>query len=137
MSEATGTVVETDGSYAIVSTDETGCGRCQEKGGCGGANVGRMFCAAPKRWRVLNPRGAVIGEKVRIAVGEGAVSSSALLIYVLPLAFLIAGALVGTALAADFGGIFGAISGLLLAWFWVRHLQKRRYCDPQYHPHIL
>lgn len=137
MSETTGTVVETDGDYAIVNADEAGCGRCHEKGGCGGANVGRMFCTAPKRWRVLNPRGAIVGEKVRIAVGEGAVSSSALLIYVLPLAFLIAGAVLGTALAADSGGIVGAVSGLLLAWLWVRHLQKRRYCDPQYHPHIL
>ncbi|MFA7292200.1 MAG: SoxR reducing system RseC family protein [Rhodocyclaceae bacterium] len=137
MSEATGTVVETDGNYAIVSTDDAGCGRCHEKGGCGGANVGRMFCTTPKRWRVLNPRGAAVGEQVRIAVGDGAVSSSAMLIYVLPLAFLIAGALLGTTLAADSGGIFGAVLGLLLAWFWVRHLQKRRYCDPRFHPHIL
>ena len=137
MSEATGTVIKVDGDYAIVRTDEAGCGRCHEKGGCGGANVGRMFCSTPQRWRVLNPRGAVVGEKVAIAVGDGAVTASAMLIYVLPLAFLVAGALLGTALAEEAGGIIGAVSGLTLAWLWVKHLQNQRYCDPKFHPYIV
>jgi sigma-E factor negative regulatory protein RseC len=86
---------------------------------------------------VLNPRGAVVSEKVSIAVGDGAVTASAMLLYVLPLALLVAGALLGTALAAEAGGIIGAVSGLSVAWLWVKRLQKQRYCDPKFHPHIV
>lgn len=137
MTETTGTVSAIEGDYAIVKTGEGGCGRCHEKGGCGGANIGQMFCAAPKTWRVLNPRGAAVGEQVRIAVGDGAVSSAAMLIYLLPLLLLVGGALLGTVLAAELGGIAGAVSGLVLAWRWVVYRQKQRYCDPNFHPHIL
>lgn len=137
MSEAKGIVTAIDGEYAIVRTDEGGCGRCHEKGGCGGVSVGRMFCSTPQTWRVLNPRKAGVGERVSIAVDEGAVSASALLIYVLPLLLLIGGAVLGAALFADSGGIFGGIAGLLIAWRWVAHYQKRRHCDSRFHPHIV
>lgn len=137
MSETKGIVTAIDGDYALVSADQRGCGRCHEKGGCGGANVGRMFCDTQQTWRVLNPRGAAIGEEVRIAVGDGAVSASATLIYVVPLLLLIAGALLGSELAAEPGGIIGAVSGLLIAWRWVAYRQKQRHCDPRFHPHIV
>lgn len=138
MSETKGIVTSIDGDYAMVSADDQGgCGRCHEKNGCGGANVGRMFCSTPQTWRVLNPRGAKVGEEVRIVVGDGAVSASAMLIYVVPLASLIAGALLGSELAAEAGGIIGAVSGLVLAWRWVSYRQKQRYCDPRFHPHIV
>ncbi len=138
MSESKGIVTSIDGDYAIVSADvQGGCGRCHEKNGCGGANVGRMFCNSPQSWRVLNPRGAAVGEEVRIVVGDGAVSASATLIYVVPLLMLIAGALLGSKLASEAGGIIGAVSGLLIAWRWVAYRQKQRHCDPRFHPHIV
>ena len=137
MTETTRIVSAIDGDYAVVETGQGGCGRCHEKGGCGGANIGQMFCTAPKNWRVLNPRGAKVGEQVRIAVGEGAVSSTAMLVYVLPLVLLFSGALLGTLLAAESGAIAGALVGLVLAWRWIVHRQKQRYCDPRFHPHIV
>jgi sigma-E factor negative regulatory protein RseC len=137
MSETKGTITAIDGDYALVHADEEGCGRCHEKGGCGGANVGRMFCSAPRTWRVLNPRGAIVGERVSIAIGEGAVSASAMLIYVVPLLLLIVGALLGSTLAGELGGIAGAVAGLFVAWRWVVHRQKQRHCDPRFHPHIV
>lgn len=137
MSEAQGTVTAVDGDYAIVQTEEGGCGRCQEPGGCGSVSVGRMFCSAPRTWRVLNPRGAAVGEKVSISVATGAVGASALLIYVLPLVALIGGAVLGAALMADVGAIAGAAAGLLVAWRLVIHQQKQRHCDPRFHPHIV
>ncbi len=137
MTETTGTVSALDGDYAVVETGQEGCGRCHEKGGCGGANIGQMFCTAPKNWRVLNPRGAKVGEQVRIAVVDGAVSATATLVYVLPLALLFSGALIGTVFAAESGAIAGALVGLVLAWRWIVHRQKQRYCDPRFHPHIV
>lgn len=137
MSETRGVVTAIDGDYAIVKTEDTGCGRCHESGGCGGVRVSQMLCTAPRVWRVLNPRGANVGEEVRISVADGAVSASAMLIYVQPLLLLIACAIVGSLLGGDLGAIAGAALGLVAGWRWVAWRQKRRHCDPQFHPHIV
>ena len=138
MSETTGTVTSIDGAYAIVETRrENGCGRCHETGGCGGANISRMMCSAPTQWRVLNPRGARVGEEVRIAVADGAVGAGALIVYVMPLGLLLAGAVLGTALFSEEGAIAGSLAGLLGGWVVMRNQQKRRLEDPRFQPHIL
>lgn len=137
MSETTGIVTAIDGEYAVVRTEENGCGRCQESGGCGGVRVSQMLCTSPRIWRVLNPRQAQVGETVRIAIADGAVSASAILIYVQPLALLLACAIIGSLLAGESGAIAGSVLGLAAAWFWVSWRQKRRHCDPRFHPHIV
>lgn len=137
MSETKGIVTAIDGDYAIVRTEEGGCGRCHESGGCGGVRVSQMLCTSPRLWRVLNPRGAAMGEEVRIAVAEGAVGASAMLIYVQPLGALLSGAILGSLLAGEGGAIAGGALGLLAAWRWVSWRQRRRHCDPRFHPHIL
>ena len=63
MIDALGTITALDGKYALVLMDESGCGRCHEQGGCGGNNLGKMFCSTPRTFRVLNPRNSVIGER--------------------------------------------------------------------------
>lgn len=137
MSETSAIVTAIDGDHAVVRTEEERCGRCHEQGGCGGANIGRMLCAAPKQWRVLNPRGAAVGERVRIAIADGAIRSSALLIYILPLGLLIAGAVLGSFLGDEPGAIAGSLLGLLVAWRVIVYRQAKRACDPRFHPHIL
>lgn len=137
MSQAKGTVTAVDGDFALVTTEDGGCGRCHESGGCGGANVGRMFCGAPKQWRVLNPRGAQPGERVDIAVADGAVNASAQLLYVLPLILFIVGALGGMLLFGEPGAIAGALLGLVSAWLVVRRMLERRQSDSRFQPYIL
>jgi len=137
MSESRGIVTALDGDYAIVKTEDNGCGRCHESGGCGGVRVSQMLCTAPRVWRVLNPRGAAIGESVRVAVADGAVGASAWLIYVQPLLLLLAGAGFGAYLGGDLGSIGGGVLGLLAGWRWVAWRQRQQHCDPRFHPHIL
>jgi len=137
MSESRGIVTALDGDYAIVKTEDNGCGRCHESGGCGGVRVSQMLCSAPRVWRVLNPRGAVVGESVRVAVADGAVGASAWLIYVQPLLLLLSGAGLGAAFAGDLGSIGGGVAGLFAGWRWVAWRQRRQHCDPRFHPHIL
>ncbi|MFC5301108.1 SoxR reducing system RseC family protein [Azospira restricta] len=137
MSETRGIVTARDGDYAIVRTEDSGCGRCHESGGCGGVRVSQALCTSPREWRVLNPRGAAVGEEVRIAVSDGAIGASALLIYVQPLGALLGGAILGSLLAGEAGAIGGGAVGLLLSWRWVAWRQKRRHCDPRFHPHIV
>ena len=72
MIDAWGTVVAVDEQHATIRMDETGCGRCGEPGGCGGNHAGRLFCSTPRTFRVANPDGRAVGERVRIGIAAGA-----------------------------------------------------------------
>ena len=138
MSETRAIVAELDGEYALVRTEEGGCGRCHESGGCGGANISQMLCSnRERRWRVLNPRGAVVGEQVSIRVADGAVRSGATLLYGIPLLAFVAGAIAGGAWLSEPGAIGGAIAGMGIAWVWVARRVRQRHGDPQFQPHII
>lgn len=136
MIDAQGTVSAVDGDYAIVRMDETGCGRCHEQGGCGGHNVGQMFCSTPRTFRILNPAQAAVGDSVRITIADGAVRRSATYAYGFPLLALFAGAIGGAALAGEPGSIVGALGSLLGAWFLLRRAQLRSKPDARYQASI-
>ena len=120
MIDAPGTVTEIDGEHAVVRMDETGCGRCHEEGGCGGHNIGKMLCASPRSFRVLNPGNSRVGDRVRVSIAEGAVRRGALFAYGLPLLLLFVGALGGSAIAGETGAIAGAAAGLAGSWLVLR-----------------
>lgn len=130
MVDATGVVVALDGDYAVVRVDEGGCGRCHEQGGCGGKNIGKMFCAEPLTFRVLNPKCAAVGKFVTVVSADGVVRRSALIAYGLPLLALFFGAILGGALAGDIGSIFGALFALLMSWFALRLVRLRGQTEP-------
>lgn len=136
MIDAPGTITALDGEYAIVRMDETGCGRCHEEGGCGGNSVGKLFCNAPRAFRVLNPGNSGIGERVIVVTAEGAVRRSAILAYGLPLLALFVGALGGSAVAGELGAILGSVGGLLCSWLALRRAQQRGTLDPRSQPYI-
>ena len=126
-----------DGGDALVEVEQGGCGRCHEKGGCGGQQLTQMFCSGPRTYRVANQLGAAAGERVTIAVAAGSVRRTANLAYGLPLTTTIAGALLGTWQAGDLGGIAGAAGGLALAFAGVRFLAGRGAGNPVSRPHIV
>ena len=136
MIDAPGVVIASDGDYAIVRMDETGCGRCHEVGGCGGKNIGQMFCSAPRTFRVLNHGHSAIGDHVKVTIPEGVVKRSAALAYGLPLLALFAGAFVGSAAAGETGAMIGAALGLLCAWLVLRFARHRANPDPRFQPRI-
>lgn len=123
MSEPTlirGIVRALNGQNALIEVEQGGCGRCHEKGGCGGQNISQMFCSGPKSYEVRNDIAAQVGERVHVAISAGSVSSTANLVYVLPLAAMLIGAVAGFQLHGDLAAIFGAILGLVLAFGFVR-----------------
>lgn len=132
MIDAQGIITAVDGDYAIVRMDETGCGRCHEQGGCGGNNIGKMFCSTPRTFRVLNQGMSVVGDSVRVTIADGAVRHSAVYAYGFPLLALFAGAIGGAALAGEPGAIIGAFGSLLGAWLLLRRLQLRSKPDPRF-----
>ena len=136
MIDAQGTITAVDGDYAIVRMDETGCGRCHEQGGCGGNNIGKMFCSTPRTFRVLNPGNASVGMSVRVVIADGAVRRSAAYAYGFPLLALLFGAIGGAALAGEAGAIAGAFGSLLGAWFLLRRAQLRSKPDQRLEAYI-
>lgn len=109
-----------EGNRALVEVESGGCGRCHEKGGCGGQNLTQMFCSGPKTYLADNDFGALVGEKVIVAIAAGAVRQTANLAYGVPLTATILGAVLGMRLAGEFAAIVGAGLGLLLAVVYVR-----------------
>lgn len=131
------TVREIQDGLALVEVEQGGCGRCHEKGGCGGQQLTQMFCSTPRQYRVANNVGARIGDQVTVAVPAGSVRKSANLAYILPLTAAIAGALLGMPLGGDPGAMIGAMAGLLLSFLFIRRQAARKVDDPAFHPHIV
>lgn len=115
------------GREAIVEVESTGCGRCHEPGGCGGASKADLFCRN-RTYRVLNPVGAGVGEQVNVAIADGAISDSATRAYLVPVAFMLLGALIGRAVADPSLGeasvICGAVLGLGTGWWSLRFVRR-------------
>lgn len=130
MIETQATVTALEGRYALVEASQGGCGRCREPGGCGGHNAVQIFCQEPRRFRALNPVGAQVGEKVVIGVADGVISRAVLILYVLPLALVVMGAVIGGMLGAggnrDVMAAFFAMGGGGLAWLSARYLQRHQ-----------
>ena len=131
MIDALGTITGIDGDYAIIQMDDSGCGRCNEPGGCGGNLLGKVFCGVPRTFRVLNPGNSAIGSRVAVVIAEGSIRRSAILAYVIPLLALFLGAISGSALAGEAGAIIGSLLGLLGAWLALRAAQRRGALSPR------
>ena len=122
---------------ALVEVEQGGCGRCHEKGGCGGQQLTQMFCSTPKQYRVANDVGAEVGDQVIVAVPAGSIRKSANLAYILPLTAAIAGAVLGMPLGGDSGAMIGAVAGLALSFLYIRRHAVRKVEDSASHPHIV
>lgn len=132
-----GTVRAVHGQEAIVEVEQGGCGRCHEKGGCGGQHLTQMLCAGKRTYRVDNPNGAVVGEFVTIAIAARAVRRSANLAYGLPLVAVIVGAVAGMQLGGDPGAMVGGGLGLFAAWLTMRRVSASRAGNSDVCPYII
>lgn len=136
-STAQAVVRSVDGGDAVVEVAQGGCGRCHEKGGCGGQSLTQMFCTVPKTYRVANDIGAQVGEHVVIAIGAGSIRRTANLAYGLPLLSAIGGALLGSALNGDLGAVVGTLGGLALSFAYIRWRSRSALDNAHLHPHIV
>lgn len=126
-----------DGKYASVEVEQGGCGRCHEKGGCGGQQLTQMFCSGPKTYHVENTIGAAIGDRVTIAIAAGSVRRTANLAYGVPLTATIAGAVLGASFSGDFGAMLGAGIGLTLSFLYVVFRSRGGAGNLAERPHII
>lgn len=134
MIEETALVLSVTGARAEVETQRvSACGNCPTQAGCGagGSLLGGLFGNRPSRLWVLNSIQAQPGERVVVGLPEQSLLRAAALLYGLPVAGLILGALAGQGvlapwvstgeeLAAALGGLLGLIAGFL----WARHVAR-------------
>lgn len=126
-----------DGKWVRVEIEQGGCGRCHEKGGCGGQHLTQMFCSGPKTYLVENTVGANVGDRVKIAIAVGSVSRTANLAYILPLTVTIVGAVLGALFGGDLSAMAGAGVGLSAAFLYIiAHSHSRRENITE-RPHII
>ena len=120
MAEQIGMVTRVDpGGWVSVLTDRKGaCGGCHSGhgGGCHSCLAGAKFES-----RATNPVGARQGDIVKVSMPSGDFFKGAAMLYLLPVAALLVGALVGTWISGRFGwsatvgAISGAVAGIGLA----------------------
>lgn len=113
-------VLRVMGDRMLVESVERGCGRCDEPGGCGGRGLESLKARVVE---VGNPLGACVGDYVELSVPGEAIVGLASRVYLLPLAGLIGGALLGGdsswALVASLSG--AALGFLAARWSLQRH----------------
>ncbi len=109
---------------------KTACGLCGQTRGCGNSLWGKLFAHQSTAFKAQNRINAKVGDSVIVGINEKALVKSALLLYILPLATLLIGAILATQLFADTNGnaMLGALLGLVLGLVWVKgHTMSNGY----------
>lgn len=129
MIEEAARVIGLHGDLAEVATQrQTACGGCAAKTGCGTSLIAAWLDRGPPVFLIRNDIGAAPGDEVIIGLDEGRLQRGTLLLYALPLAGLLLGAVVGEwafarlGLAAELGAVLTGLLGLVAALFQVRRV---------------
>lgn len=134
-------VVETGAGYVWVETQRrSACGACSTNESCGTATLAKVWSGRRTRIRALSELPLHPGDEVIVGLAEGALLRGAVLAYLLPLALLLAGALLGQAVFASAGEepviLLGAL-GLGLGFLILRALSQRFQNDTRLQPVVL
>lgn len=139
MIEESGRVIAVEPDAVWVETlRRSGCGRCDQPGGCGNVTPSRANDRAGRVRALSGEWRLAVGDNVLVGVPEGAVLHGALQLYVLPLLALLVGALVGQALRPDdAGAVAGAAGGLVAGFLAARLLTRHGARDSGVQPVVL
>ncbi|MBL4608910.1 MAG: SoxR reducing system RseC family protein [Pseudomonadales bacterium] len=140
MLEEHGRVVALDGGLAMIETVRiTSCQSCEAKSTCGQGSIAEVVGQKSCIISALNSLSLQVGDEVVVGLSESTLLKSALLVYLLPLVLMIAGAggfqwLYGTNdLVAAFGGGIGFLAGFALVYLY-NHQHKD---DENFQPMVL
>lgn len=112
MIEAVATVREVDGERVRVEVQRRGaCGGCESGVSCGTSALGRWFARGTSELWLRTTLPLRVGEGVVVGLEETSLLRASLLLYLLPVLGLVAGAIAGTALAGIGSGDWPAIAG--------------------------
>ncbi len=130
MNEMRAIVLSLHGREAeIAPVGGNGCGHCASGKGCGSGKLSQLFCSSkPRTFKVGNAISARVGDEVNVGLPDGVLLRNSMLMYALPLAFMLGAALLGSGVyadAPDAAALLGAVAGLASGFFVVRQITKR------------
>ncbi|MDX1655042.1 MAG: SoxR reducing system RseC family protein [Candidatus Competibacteraceae bacterium] len=138
MIEEQAQVVEAGGGFAWVETQrQSACGSCNARSVCGSAALARVLGQRRSRVRVLSDLPLKPGDRVLIGLQEGALVRGSLVVYLLPLAALLLGAILGRALGGEGLSIAGGLLGLALGFGRLQGFGRAIGGDPRFQPVVL
>ena len=124
------------GGVWVEGVQQSACGSCSAKAGCGKhtmSQLGRKVSLwLPKDDSSGN--GLSVGQQVVVGLPEGAILRSTLVLYGIPLMFLLAGAIVGHILAGELASILLSIFSMLLGFKLARNRAEnnKRHWQPKF-----
>lgn len=141
MIEERARVAEAGDGYAWVEIERrSACGSCHASGGCGTATLAKVWSGRQVRTRAISTLPLRPGDEVIVGLAEGVLLRGALLAYLLPLALMLTGALLGEAAFAGAGEepviALGAL-GLGLGFLAVRAATQRWRDDARFQPVVI
>lgn len=109
-----------DNQASLVLERRTACGICGQKRGCGNATWSKMLKSDGHHFTANNAIHAQVGDAVVVGIDEQAVLNSTFFLYILPLVFLLIGALLADHFFANqlivmLGAAIGLLSGFIVA----------------------
>lgn len=145
MIEEMGVVVSLEGQVANVAPlTQTGCHGCSSSGLCGTTLLSPLFGNKRRMLAAENSINAKPGDEVVIGLNRTALVLASLMVYLLPLIMLVAGALCGTALATALAiedtevvSIFCGIGAASLTFIAVGRVVKSAFFSAFFEPVLL
>ncbi len=130
MLEEEGVVTAVEGRMARIQVQpRSACGHCSARSGCGTSLLSGFLGRRSGSFWVHDPVGARPGDQVVIGLEEAQLRRASLLLYLLPILALMAGAVAGDRLGSAVGewpAILGGLAGLALALIVVARVSKAR-----------
>lgn len=141
MIEESGRVVAVEeGAVWVETIKQAGCSSCSARAGCGHHVLDAAQSGARARVRALaSGHGLRVDDQVVLGIPEGLLLRGAVLVYLVPLLLLFAGALAGSRLTWGEGDLSAAlgVTGLLAGFLVNRWHSRRHQRDSEHHPRVL
>ena len=139
MIEETALVLEVRDQQALLQTQrKSACQSCSVKSGCGTSTLAKVVGNRSSQFIVDNTLDLHAGEQVVVAIDENALVQGSLLIYLLPLVFMLAsGIFAELFFAIELVTILFSITGFILSLFIVHYTLPRSTLNKTIQPHLL
>jgi len=139
MIEETATVIEVNDQRLLLETlRQSACQSCSVKSGCGTSSLAKVVGNRSSQFAVEKTLDVKVGDKVIIAIDENALVQGSLLIYFLPLIFMLITGLVAEYLFVnELMTILSVVAGFISAMIFVRYFLSRSTLKKSIQPHLI
>lgn len=141
MLEEVAEVVEVKADFLLVSSSRfSACHACQASAGCGQRSLAGLFGNKSILLKLENPENipVQVGQSVVLGLHEQALLKSSVVMYLIPLVFLITSAVLADILnASESFIILSGLLGLLVGFLLARKLSAQLLSNPDYFPKLI